>query len=62
MVKSEIRLKYSGLIVFTSRLLSVVTGIAFVARAYVLPFCKHAEHESAVLTVEVTNTKDASIF
>jgi len=30
MAKSEIRLKYSGLIVFASRLLSVATGIAFV--------------------------------
>ena len=30
MVKTEIRLKYSGLIVFTSRLLSVTTGLAFV--------------------------------
>jgi len=30
MVKSEIRLKYSGFIVFASRLLSVATGIAFV--------------------------------
>jgi len=30
MVKSEIRLKYSGLIVFASRLLSVAIGIAFV--------------------------------
>jgi len=30
MVKSEIRLKYSGLILFTSRLLSVATGLAFV--------------------------------
>ncbi len=30
MVKSEIRLKYSGLILFTSKLLSVATGLAFV--------------------------------
>ena len=30
MVKSEIRLKYSGLIVFASHLLSVATGLAFV--------------------------------
>lgn len=30
MVKSEIRLRYSGFIVFASRLLSVATGIAFV--------------------------------
>jgi O-antigen/teichoic acid export membrane protein len=30
MAKSEIRLKYSGFIVFASRLLSVATGIAFV--------------------------------
>jgi len=30
MTKSEIRLKYSGFIVFASRLLSVATGIAFV--------------------------------
>ena len=30
MVKSDIRLKYSGLIVFTSHILSVATGLAFV--------------------------------
>jgi O-antigen/teichoic acid export membrane protein len=30
MVKSEIRLKYSGLIVFASKLLSVATGLAFI--------------------------------
>ena len=30
MVKSEIRLKYSGFIIFASRLLSVATGLAFV--------------------------------
>jgi len=30
MVKSEIRLKYSGLVVFASNLLSVATGLAFV--------------------------------
>jgi len=30
MVKNEIRLKYSGLIVFTSNLISVATGVAFV--------------------------------
>jgi O-antigen/teichoic acid export membrane protein len=30
MAKSEIRLRYSGLIIFASRLLSVATGIAFV--------------------------------
>ena len=30
MVKSEIRLKYSGLIVFASNILSVTTGLAFV--------------------------------
>ena len=30
MVRSEIRLRYSGFIVFASRLLSVATGIAFV--------------------------------
>jgi O-antigen/teichoic acid export membrane protein len=30
MVKSEIRLRYSGFIVFTSKLLSVATGLAFV--------------------------------
>ena len=30
MIKSEIRLRYSGFILFTSKLLSVATGLAFV--------------------------------
>ena len=30
MVKSDIRLKYSGLVVFASYILSVATGLAFV--------------------------------